>query len=292
MELLRVPPYDLDVTIDVSDASTEYSYIIENMADRSVISGTVTSDLDANVVISLPSSYDSIYKVSIDNKDEYVRVVRPYVDPNTKGTTATEISNYANNEAIARAIIDSIVEDGFYYEKVAINTVGLGADYLPIWKNAHKVLKVYENNVLVYDSEDPTSYTINYELTEDRSAIREVASDLINRTESAPLVIAAATSDSIDLDYTYRGFPSTFDYTVVLEVGHPIVPSDIVKATELLVHDLDCGKLDYYKRYVSQYNTDQFRIQFDKKVFEGTGNIIVDKILSKYIKSIRTIGVL
>jgi hypothetical protein len=90
----------------------------------------------------------------------------------------------------------------------------------------------------------------------------------------------------------YRGFGITWDYRITVEHGYTTVPSDIVRATEMLIHDIECGKLDYYKRFISSYNTDQFRIQFDKGLFEGTGNIIVDKILSKYAKSITKIGVL
>jgi hypothetical protein len=70
------------------------------------------------------------------------------------------------------------------------------------------------------------------------------------------------------------------------------VPSDIVRAATLLIDDIKCGRNDYYQRYISAYNTDQFRLQFDKRVFEGTGNIVVDKILSKYAKSITRLGVL
>ena len=50
-----------------------------------------------------------------------------------------------------------------------------------------------------------------------------------------------------------------------------------VLATKLLIEDIKCGKLDYFKRYVTAYNTDQFRIQFDKSVLNGTGNIIVEQ---------------
>ena len=50
--------------------------------------------------------------------------------------------------------------------------------------------------------------------------------------------------------------------------------------------------MEYYKRFISDYNTDQFKLKFDKSVFEGTGNLIVDKILSKYYRSISRPGVL
>jgi len=74
--------------------------------------------------------------------------------------------------------------------------------------------------------------------------------------------------------------------------GYKKLPSEIVRATELLIEDIACGRLDYYKRYIVDYNTDQFKIKFDPGVFEGTGNILVDKILSKYLKPIITLGVL
>jgi hypothetical protein len=110
--------------------------------------------------------------------------------------------------------------------------------------------------------------------------------------EGAPIIIPAGQSDTIDTTFIYRGFARGWDYRFVVEHGYETVPSDIRRATEMLIHDIDCGKLDYYKRYISSYNTDQFKIQFDKGLFEGTGNIIVDKILSKYAKSIKKIGVL
>jgi hypothetical protein len=155
---------------------------------------------------------------------------------------------------------------------------------LPIWDDVKKVLTVYENNKLVTDRE--------YEVTSDKTAIVEKSTDNINRAESAPLVLPAASSDSLDPQFIYRGFGKTWDYSITVEYGHTSVPSDIVKATEMLVHDIECGKLDYYKRFISSYNTDQYRIQFDKGLFEGTGNILVDKILSKYTKSITKLGVL
>jgi hypothetical protein len=60
----------------------------------------------------------------------------------------------------------------------------------------------------------------------------------------------------------------------------------------MLIEDLKCGKLDYHKRYVSKYSTDQFRIEFEKESFGGTGNLVVDKILEKYITNFGTPGVL
>jgi hypothetical protein len=292
MEILRVPPYDTTVDITVDDPSTDYPVIIRDMADFSFTTSTVTSDSEGILNVELPSKYDGEYEIQIYDNEYYYKVVRPYVNPNLKGDNATEIANYAKNEELARAIIDSIVREGFYYEKKVIETTGLGADYIPLWIDARKVLQVYENNVLVYDASDPEAYERNFEITADKTAIIQSYSGAVNRREGSSLIIPASASDMDAITYYELTFPRTYDYKIIVESGYKNIPSDIVKATELLVDDIACGKLEYYKRYATAYNTDQFKIQFDPNMFEGTGNIIVDKILSKYAKSIRKIGVL
>jgi hypothetical protein len=298
MEILRVSPYaDIPVNfvIPAGVTSSTITVHITDMADLSVSTLTFLNKAAGNVLdISLPGKYDSSYRVEIIKnlgavteeflQDETYEIIRPYVDPSLKASTASDKAAYALNEEIARAIIDSIVVEGFYYKKKVLNFTGTGSDYLPIWDDVKKVLSVYENNKLVEDRQ--------YEVTSDKTAIVEKSTDNINRAESAPLVLPAASSDSLDPQFIYRGFGKTWDYRITVEYGYTSVPSDIVRATEMLVHDLECGKLDYYKRFISSYNTDQYRIQFDKGLFEGTGNIIVDKILSKYTKSITKIGVL
>lgn len=293
MEILRVPPYNLSVTLDVALATTEYEYVVIDMADSSEVTGEVTSTASKKVIIPISSKYDTQYKITVDEEDTYVDVIRPYVDPNTQGTTATEIENYRKNEELARAIIDACLPDQeFYYRKKVIETTGQGVDYLPIWVNAKEILKVYENNVLLYDIDDLENSVTDFEIIGDGSAITMTYNDAINRDESARILLPASPTDIAELDYSARGFPKGWDYKVVLTYGYHKVPADIKRATELLVHDIDCGKLDYYKRYIGAYNTDQFRIQFDKAVFNGTGNLIVDKILSKYEKPINFVGVL
>jgi hypothetical protein len=298
MEILRVSPYaDIPVNfvVPAGITSSTITVNITDMADLSVSTLTFLNKVAGNILnISLSGKYDSSYRVEIVKnlgavgeailQDETYEIVRPYVDPSTKADTASDIATYSLNEEIARAVIDSIIPEGFYYKKKVLNFTGTGSDYLPIWDDVKKVLEVYENNKLVEDRQ--------YEVTSDKTAIVEKSTDNINRAESAPLVLPAASSDSLDPQFIYRGFGKTWDYRITVEYGYTSVPSDVVRATEMLVHDIECGKLDYYKRFISSYNTDQFRIQFDKGLFEGTGNIIVDKILSKYAKSITKIGVL
>jgi len=296
MQVLRVPPYNLNVTLDVASANTVYNYAIVDLADSSETIGVATSNADKEILIPLSSKYDTQYKITVGANDTYVDVVRPYINPNTKASTATEINEYKNYELIARSLIDTYIKDGFYNKKVIINTSGNGSDYFPVWHNANKVLKVYENSLLVYDCDNEEDYDAEYRLLADKSAIYKIdvatASERRNRMEHDITKIATAHGDLGHVAYVPTDFPKGVDYDFVLDVGHLKVPSDVEVATDMLIEDIKCGKLDYYKRYITNYNTDQFRIQFDKGIVYGTGNLLVDKILEKYIKSITKPGVL
>lgn len=292
MEILRVPHTVPQTEVTVSLANTEYEYKIIDLADNSVRTDSGFSDANSKLTIDFPTRYDSAYQVVVDNQEIDFDIVRPYVDPNTAGSTASEIAAYAKNEEIARAIIDSIITEGFYYRKKSLLRVGVGSDYLPLWDDAKKLLKLYENNVLIFDAENPDSYNPKYKISQDKTAITMDYAGEINLEEQKPNVLPQAESDLLDMTYGYHGFPQGFDYTAILEVGYQQVPSDIVRATELLIDDISCGRMEYFMRHVTEYNTDQFKMKFASEAFEGTGNIIVDKILSKYYKSIRYMGVL
>jgi hypothetical protein len=293
MEILRVYPYS-DISLDYKipagyTTETEFAYTLTDLSDLSVTDGTFSGFSNQTLSVSVTGRYDNSYRLEVSDGDSAIHdetydIVRPYVDPATAGETASEISEYRKNEEIARAVIDSVVWGGFYYKKKTLETVGLGADYLPLWGDVKKLLAVYENNVLMDIA--------NYEITKDKTAIVERYAGELNRNEQASNILPTASSDQLDVIFTFRGFPRSYDYRLVVESGYTSIPSDIVRATQLLIEDISCGKLDYYKRYIADYNTDQFKIKFDGRVFEGTGNIIVDKILSKYTKSITRPGVL
>lgn len=319
MEILRKPPYPLSATYSVPDLGS-YTLILKDK-DRDEVIDSVTLDADDNfnVTYEIPQSvaqYDDSYSLEIVSSDseevvveDNLEIVRPYVDPASLGTTATEIAEYTQYEKIARALIDSIV-GGFYYYSDYVDTVGQGTDYIPLWDRTYKIVRVYENSVLVYDATDtvngPALSDWTYLLTKDKTAItKEPVSlnDEFNRSEQKPSNISVAPSDSYALFdtedsgniYTISpgvAFPKGYDYVFELEQGYKVVPNDIKEAASMLINDIKCGKLDYYKRYVVNYSTDQFRIQIDKSALDGTGNILVDKILDKYKTNISKPGVL
>jgi hypothetical protein len=304
MEILRVPPYDDIVVNFVVPSGYEDADIyarVTDMADLSVqvleFLGWSTGD---NINIYLPGRYDNNYRVEIYKisegeeliHEEYYELIRPYVDPNTLGTTASEIAEYKILELVARSMIDTFVPEGFYNKKITVLGTGNGGDYLPLWEKVYRIFKVYENNVLVYDRSNPDLYEFQYIITSDKTAIQRVQDGDLNRYESTAQNLPVASGDLGYYGYNGIAFPSGYDYTVVVDHGYLNVPEDVEYAAKLLIEDLKCGKLDYYKRYVTAYNTDQFRIQFDKAMLSGTGNFLVDKILDKYVKTIVKPGII
>jgi hypothetical protein len=329
MNILRLPPYPLSVTYTVPDASTDYIIVIEDVADLTEIEESVTSTANSKITYSLTGDfvkYDKSYAVSIYEDagssgadlvrgdivvEDYLNIERPYVNPTTLATsgTATDIAAYTEYENLARSIIDSIT-GGFYYNRTYLEVVGQGTDYVPLWKKTHKILKAYENAELVYDLSDtvngPALKSYTYVITKDKSAITKdplETTDSLNRAERKYPNIPVAPSDSISLFDTEDSgnvqtivpavaFPEGIDCIFLLETGYKVVPNDITDATKMLIEDIKCGKLDYYKRYIKNYSTDQFKIEYDKRMIDGTGNILVDKILDKYIETIIRPGVL
>jgi hypothetical protein len=302
MEVMRVPPYPITTTWNLPIPNYEYIQYVEDLVDHSVVETTVTSDANGVVEYELPLEkvqYDRKFNIRFYDTEhihilyeENLDIIRPYVNANKMATTASEIAEYRMYELLARSIIDTIIPNGFYNHKQVIQAVGQGTDYFSIWYDTSKVLKVYENNVLVYDVETPETNTYEYIITLDNSAIQRVITDPYNRSEQSPPNVPVARGDLGYYGYQSVAFPAGYDYTFIVDSGYKTIPSDVEVATQALIEDIKCGKLDYYKRYVTAYNTDQFRIQFDKSVLNGTGNMIVDKILDKYANTILKPGII
>lgn len=325
MQILRLPPYPISITYSGLEATTDYNLIIKiSDIDYTVLDTSITTNSSGSFTYELGTYftlYDESYYLEVRhlvNGDVHIQdnleVARPYTNPtvlaNTYGSgTATEIDQYTQWEGLARAIIDSIVPGGFYYELSWYETNGNGTDYLAIWDRVYKIVTAYENNELVWDSnEDPQALgQWSYLLTKDKTAIikewNQQMTDSYVRAVGTPKGVPLGESDSLYLYDTEDSavtlavapgvtFPVTFNYLFSLETGYKVVPYDIQDAAKMLIEDIKCGKMEYHKRYILDYSTDQYKIKIDKSALEGTGNILVDKILQKYITNFGTPGVL
>jgi hypothetical protein len=313
MEIARLEPFPLVITYSDLENDSEYNVVISDDHSNVLENITATSDGSGNLAVTLTdyfSKYDDEYMVQIFDADDVLvvldtlTIMRPYVIPSSLATTEEELISITDYEMIARAIINSIT-GGFKYTLERIEAVGLGTDYLSLPYRLNKILQVYENNVLVYDSEDPEFVNIReYYITPDKATISVVYQGAWDRRQGNSVDTELAASDSFTLHNTndspniiqartgVPAFPNGWDYTVNVEAGWPIIPLDIKQATTLIINDIKCNNLPYVNQYISEYKSDQFNIKFSELAFKDTGNRIADRILSAYVRPIYRLGVL
>lgn len=318
MDILRQPPFPIEVSYEDLDPDTEYLLEIYDDHTNVVVSSSVTSDGSGVVTYELGQDFqrfDETYSLYIYSLNELLEpdqtividnlyIYRPYINPLSLAETPGEEEEYIVLERTARQIIDTLV-GGFYYTTSEVETVGLGADFLPLPQRSNKINQVYENNVKIYDRVDPIPGQYTYFITPDKSAMTISASGVYNRLQSKNVHLPIAPSDSFMLygdDYDavealteIKGggvFPKDWDYTVYGEWGWPVVPQDIKNATRLLIEDLKCNNLAYVNKYITEYQTDQFRVKYGDLATKGTGNLIVDKILEAYSIPLYKLGVI
>lgn len=326
MDIARVAPFPLSVPIEGLESSTDYVFCIMNTYGEDLSEIPVTSDVDGVGITPLPdyySRYDNDYRLEVyedtgtlDDDGNIVRgdlvyidtlsIYRPYLIIDQSSMSPEEIAESMEYEAVVRAMIDAH-SSGFTFKRSTIELSGNGSDYLPVMERITKIIRVYENNTLLFDAEntDPEWANIkNYILSPDKTAITETVSAGYNRYQSRPAEIPTGWSDSFSSseyqydpptkvfpDMGWSMFPSGWDYTIVMEHGYPVIPQDIQKAAKILYSDLKCGNIQYRNSYIKEYeSSNQFKIKIDERSMSGTGNILVDNILSKYPKSITKMG--
>jgi len=317
MDILRQTPFPLTASYTGLTADTEYILEIYNDHTELIVSEKVTSSPSGAINYTIPNyfeKYDGTYSLYIYTivdsiADETVvidnlYIYRPYVDPRTLSDDDCDFEEYALLERTARHIIDTIV-GGFYYESKSEEASGLGADVLPLRKRANKINAVYENNVKVYDRIKPLDSQYVYVTTPDNTAMTIQVIGEYNRAQSKVVRLPVGASDSFMLygdNYDQvlslteiNGaplFPKGWDYIVSGEWGWPVVPQDIKDATTLLIDDIKCGRLSYIDKYITEYQTDQFRVKYSDISLRGSGNLTVDRILERYITPIYRLGVI
>lgn len=318
MDILRQTPFPLEISYDGLDPSTDYIVEIYDDHTNTIISEVVETNAYGVITYELPTNFEKyddtyslyIYTINLDDEPDETVVIdslyiyRPYINPLSLAETPGEEEEYILLERTARHIIDTLV-GGFYYSSGEIETVGLGADFLPLSKRANRINIVYENNVKVYDRLDPIDGQYTYSITPDKSAMTISASGEYNRLQSKQVRLPLAASDSFmfygdDYDAVQalteiKGaamFPKDWDYTIYGEWGWAVVPQDIKNATKLLINDLKCNNLSYVNKYITEYQTDQFRVKYGELATSGTGNLIVDKILQGYSIPLYKLGVI
>jgi hypothetical protein len=290
MEVLRInggiPTALFSGLVPNSLYTLEYSDILTDV----VFSASATANATGEVSFLLDekyASYDAVLDANVyDYLDEVVvatniDVVRPYTNISTLATDLNKtVTQVKEMERIARYIIDSEVSQGFGYVRKEKEIVGNGSDYLVVNEKINKLYKVYENGTLLYDSTSDNN-EITFAISKDKTSVVPLHEES-NKTEY-PQVWRDR--------YLSRAFSDGYDYVIDADFGYKVVPQDIQEATRLLCSDISSDNMKYLNKYIESFDNDDFKIKFAKNFNASTGNLVVDRILTKYKNNIR-IGVL
>lgn len=285
MDILRLPPYPLTFDVIVPQDATTYDVFIGDEAAVEYTSDVDVYAYDGEPFISIDvpaslASYDGEYSLVVKDNTEIVyedtlRVVRPYVDV-AKEYQDKDFATYSEYEKIARLAIDNIV-GGFYYTKNTFERMGPGSDVLPLGYPAKKLLEVKENGEVVYDGVDNT---YDYVISDNGLYVKTASTE--DMIEGSPIKVPTGSSDTYGNIYWGVQFGNDYVYTVTAECGWRVVPSDIKTITKRMINELACGTPNYLQKYVVKYETAEFRTDFDRRAFSGTGDLIVDQTLKRY----------
>lgn len=100
MEILRLAPYrDVEVNINVPEGfigAVDFKVVVTDLVDLTQTTTDHVASAGDLIRIELPGKYDNSYRVQLLESvtsqvlvDDTYEITRPYVDPNTKGTTAS-----------------------------------------------------------------------------------------------------------------------------------------------------------------------------------------------------------
>lgn len=293
MIIRRIP--NQSYLVDIPVTGEVYVVIEETIGDspfQHVTAFSAVSDGTLQVDLSDHSSYDRVLTVFVYNEngellyEQPVEMVRPYVLPGSD-VVGEELDDFWQRESIARSIIDSIT-GGFYRTRRVIKYESKGGDYLSLHKGIIRIHGAWQNGVKVYDRLYPDRSWRRFVISPDRTSI--IIDGAKNRRGGDDVFPRWAPSDYLNYGYStyvryesYRAgdFPTGYDYLFDVEIGYHNVPSDIARATEMLMEDSQCMD-GYFHRNIVEYDTDQYRIKYASGAFQGTGNRIADMILAKY----------
>jgi hypothetical protein len=199
--------------------------------------------------------------------------VQPVVDENFQPTgtlfgTAVDHNLLVGDSATLSGFIPEEYNGTYKVEEVASST-------------SFRIKKSFTNSVDTYGKVQRIWGT-KFVITPDNSAIQRYETGIYNRLEQKAPQLPTGAGDLGFYGRVGAAFPKSADYTFILDVGYKAVPPDIEIATTMLIDDLKCNRNMYYNKFITQYSTDQFDIKFSAQMLEGTGNMIVDKILNNY----------
>lgn len=247
------------------------------------------------------SVYSSAHLVSSGTSGSYatdfldVSLVRPYVTADelaeelgltiVTGTPAdnSEVkrSTIERWERQARMFINSKIDDRIRLQYKTVTVVGQDTDVLYLDGNRIESFdKITKDDEVLYDTKEDVNL-LDYTIEISKSKLQ-----LKPYYVGANIDEGKAMSAIYDPGYFERGSI----YSVRGEYGWKNVPEELREATIILVDDMRCNDWSYRNKGLKSVKNDSFDIQYNDIAFSGTGNILVDALISDF-KSIRMFAI-
>ena len=287
--LYRTPDFN-DLTYHYNGSSPNQVvdvYIADNDGKLNYLVACTTNDYGVlDIDLTDFGGYDRVLNLVITDqnnnylKQEWIELVRPYLPYDS----AIPFDQFKDQERRIRAVIDSVT-GGFYLRRKVITYDALGGDVLPIEGDVIKIIRAWQNGVLVYGS--GSSSSIDFIIGKDRTTITidGVGNRLYGNSVGQKLMPSDYyMSNWYDFQGEYYNtglFSAGTDFDFDIEYGYLFIPSDIQLAAQILSKDGSCVDT-YINHYIVEYDTDQYRIKYASGVFNGTGNLEADRILARY----------
>lgn len=233
---------------------------------------------------SAGSSIGSNGSYSTDFLD--VSLVRPYVTADDLaeelGLTIAEFpadtsevkrSTLERWERQARMYINSQINEKVRFQYKTVTVIGQDTDVLYLDGNRIESYdKIVKDDEVVYDTqEDINLLDYNLEISKSKLQLKPNLAQY-NIDESK------AMSAIYDPGYFERGSV----YSVRGEYGWKNVPAELREAVIILVDDMRCNDWSYRNKGLKSIKNDGFDIQYNDIIFNGTGNILVDSLISEF----------
>jgi hypothetical protein len=272
--------YDLD-TNDFVQSGTAAS------GASSVFTGTLTqvsSTYDRNLKIEWISSTASGASSTIN----YASLMRPFVTV-TRARATADIASTETDATIktlerkARMFLQSHIGIDFIKQYKSIVVYGNDTDILTLSEPIIRIDKVYEDDILIYDSISTASVNdIDYAIEPSTSKMRIKIINTQNEFERDVLEFP---------DFSILPYNGTFkkdkQYRITGIFGYQYVPNQIEQATSLLIEDYLCNDFNIRNKNISKLSNDSYDLTYAGDSAQGTGNLLVDKLISPWMTQTR-----
>jgi len=250
--------YDRKLRIDIE----AISYGTASVGSQAGTNGSYTTD---NLYVSLVRPYVS----SSELAEELGLTI---VEENPSGSSEVTAPTLERWERQARMFINSKIDEKIRFQYKNVSVSGEDTDVLYIGERTHSFDKITKDDQVIYDYFDDINL-LSYALEISKSKL-----------QLKPIVPEHNIDEGKAMSAIYD--PGFFEkgsvYNIRGEFGWSEIPEQIREAIIILVDDMRCNDWSYRNKGLKSVKNDSFAIEFADSAFSGTGNLLVDSLISEF----------